>query len=409
MFRQVWILAGSQAIFQTVSILVMTIGGLAGEMLAPTPALVTLPIAAVSLGTVLATFPASIWMSRAGRKKGFCTGAGAGIVASILAVIALSIHSFTLLCVATFMVGIYQAFAQFYRFAAGEAAKKSYRTRAISLVMAGGIVAALMGPLLANAGSHLFSVPFLGSFLLMGIIALSGLALLSRLQMPAAETYEASGSISRPWLKVITQPAYAVALFSAASAFGIMVLAMTATPLAMKHHDYSLTQSATVIQIHVLGMFLPSFFTGRLIERFGIITVMMTGAGTLVLYILLALSGTGFSQFAGALFLVGLGWNFLYIGGTSLLATSFSLAEKGFAQAINDMSIFVFTLLCSLAAGKLLNAFGWEKMNFLLLPWVLFLMVPLAGLAFHNKRGISQPEHISQPCKHRTHAARKRK
>lgn len=227
--------------------------------------------------------------------------------------------------------------------------------------------------------------------------------------MPAAEKYEASGSISRPWLKVITQPAYAVALFSAASAFGIMVLAMTATPLAMKHHDYSLTQSATVIQIHVLGMFLPSFFTGRLIERFGIITVMMTGAGTLVLYILLALSGTGFSQFAGALFLVGLGWNFLYIGGTSLLATSFSLAEKGFAQAINDMSIFVFTLLCSLAAGKLLNAFGWEKMNFLLLPWVLFLMVPLAGLAFHNKRGISQPEHISQPCKHRTHAARKRK
>lgn len=386
MFRQVWILAGSQAIFQTVSILVMTIGGLAGEMLAPSPALATLPISAIMLGTVLTMFPASIWMNRAGRKKGFCTGTGAGVIASILAIVALNIQSFTLLCVATFMVGIYQAFAQFYRFAAGEAVRKSYRTRAISLVMAGGIVAALMGPLLANTGSHLFTVPYLGSFLLMGIMALAGLALVSRLQMPPAETGGTSPEPARPWWKVITQPAYAVALFSAASAFGIMVLAMTATPLAMKHHDYSLTQSATVIQIHVLGMFLPSFFTGRLIERFGVIAVMLAGSGALVLYILLALSGTYFSQFAGALFLVGLGWNFLYIGATSLLATSFSLSEKGIAQAVNDMSVFVFTFFCSLAAGKMLNTFGWEKMNILLLPWVILLMIPLVMLMLFNRR-----------------------
>lgn len=388
MFRQVWILAGSQAIFQTVSILVMTIGGLAGEMLAPSPALITLPIATVSLGTVLATFPASIWMSRAGRKIGFCTGAAAGIVASVLAVIALAVHSFALLCLATFMVGIYQAFAQFYRFAAGEAARKSYRTRAISLVMAGGVIAALLGPVLANAGSHLFPVPYLGSFLLLGIMALLGLGLLSRLQMPEQEKPDSREAIARHWVKVISQPAYGVALFSAASAFGIMVLAMTATPLAMKHHDYSLTESATVIQIHVLGMFLPSFFTGRLIERFGVITIMLAGAVSLILYILMALSGTHFFHFAGALFLVGLGWNFLYIGGTSLLATSFTMAEKGFAQAINDMSVFVFTLFCSLAAGKLLNTFGWEKMNLLLLPWILFLTVPLAALAIHRRRSL---------------------
>lgn len=394
MFRQVWILAGSQAIFQTVSILVMTIGGLAGEMLAPDPAFITLPIATVSLGTVLATFPASVWMSRAGRKRGFCTGAGAGVIASILAIVALTIQSFTLLCVATFMVGIYQAFAQFYRFAAGEAARKSYRTRAISLVMAGGVIAALLGPMLANAGSHLFTVPFLGSFLLMGIMALSGLVLISRLQMPPVETGDASQAPARPWWKVVTQPAYGVALLSAGSAFGIMVLAMTATPLAMKHHDYSLTQSATVIQIHVLGMFLPSFFTGRLIERFGVITVMLAGVGALVLYILLALSGTNFSQFAGALFLVGLGWNFLYIGGTSLLATAISPAEKGIAQAFNDMSIFVFTLFCSLAAGKLLNSFGWEKMNLLLLPWIIFLIIPLVTLFLFGRRS-GRIKHIS--------------
>ena len=393
MFRQVWILAGSQAIFQTVSILVMTIGGLAGEILAPSAALVTLPIAAISLGTVLATFPASIWMSRVGRKTGFCSGAAAGVVASVLAVIALIIHSFALLCVATFLIGVYQAFAQFYRFAAGEAAKKSYRTRAISLVMAGGIVAALLGPLLANAGSHLFAVPYLGSFLLLGVMALLGLGLLSRLQMPEPETTGDAVTVARHWLQVVSQPAYYVALFSAASAFGIMVLAMTATPLAMKHHAYSLTESATVIQIHVLGMFLPSFFTGRLIERFGVIKIMLAGAGSLFLYILLALSGTHFSQFAGALFLVGVGWNFLYIGGTSLLASSFTPAEKSFAQAINDMSVFVFTLICSLAAGTLLHTFGWEKMNLLLLPWVLFLTVPLAGLAFHTRRARKlQPE-----------------
>lgn len=386
MFRQVWILAGSQAIFQTVSILVMTIGGLAGEMLAPFPALATLPIATVSLGTVLATFPASLWMSRVGRKKGFCTGAAAGIVAGVLAVTALTLHSFLLLCLATFTVGIYQAFAQFYRFAAGEAVKKSYRTRAISIVMAGGVVAALLGPLLASRGSHLFSVPYLGSFMLLGLMALTGLGLLTRLQMPEQENTVTDSLPARHWLRVITQPAYCVALFSAASGFGIMVLAMTATPLAMKHHDYSLTQSASVIQIHVLGMFLPSFFTGRLIERFGVIRIMLAGVGAMLLYILLAMTGTQFSNFSGALFLVGLGWNFLYIGGTSLLATTFHPAEKGFAQAFNDMSVFVFTLFCSFAAGTLLNAFGWEKMNLIMLPWILLLAVPLSMLAWHRWR-----------------------
>lgn len=394
MFRQVWILAGSQAIFQTVSILVMTIGGLAGEMLAPFPSLVTLPIATVSLGTVLATFPASLWMSRVGRKKGFCTGTAAGIVAGVLAVTALTLHSFWLLCLATFTVGIYQAFAQFYRFAAGEAVKKSYRTRAISIVMAGGVVAALLGPLLASGGSHMFSVPYLGSFMLLGLMALMGLGLLTRLQMPEQETTVTDSLPARHWLRVITQPAYYVALFSAASGFGIMVLAMTATPLAMKHHDYSLSQSASVIQIHVLGMFLPSFFTGRLIERFGVIRIMLAGVGAMLLYILLALTGTHFSNFAGALFLVGLGWNFLYIGGTSLLATTFHPAERGFAQAFNDMSVFVFTLFCSFAAGSLLNAFGWEKMNLLLLPWVLLLTVPLIMLAWHlSRKEKSHPAH----------------
>ncbi|XUA21481.1 MFS transporter (plasmid) [Citrobacter sp. OP27] len=397
MHRQVLILAGSQAIFQSISVLIMTIGGLAGALLTPSPALSTVPLAMASLGTVLVMFPASLWMSRIGRKTGFITGALSGIMSAIISMAAMFQHSFILLCSGMFFLGIYQAFAQFYRFAAGEVVLPSFRTKAISLVLAGGVVAALLGPFLASFGSAFFSVSYAGSFLFMGIMASVGLLLLSRLQIPVQSRESSEHVITRSWKKVVFQPSYLVALFSGASGFGIMVLGLTATPIAMKHYGFDLPQIAAVIQLHILGRFIPSFFTGKLIDRFGVIKIMLAGILLMLAYIALAFSGITWGMFAVALILMGIGWNFLYIGGTSLLATTYTTGEKGVAQATNDMSVFIFSLLCSLGAGPLLNAYGWKTMHLLLVPWVLFIIVPLLWLAMRKKRQDNSEDEVTLP------------
>ncbi|EPD8213138.1 MFS transporter [Yersinia enterocolitica] len=385
MHRQVLILAGSQAIFQSISVLIMTIGGLAGALLTPNPSLITVPLSMASLGTVLVMFPASLLMSRIGRKTGFITGALSGMVSAVISMVAMIHHSFMLLCLGMFFLGIFQAFAQFYRFAAGEVALPAFRTKAISLVLAGGVVAALLGPFLASWGSDLFSMPYVGSFLFTGIMASLGLLLLSRLQMPAQPGDSSEQMAARPWKKVVSQPAYLVALFSGASGFGIMVLGLTATPIAMKHHGFDLSHIAGVIQLHILGRFVPSFFTGKLIDRFGVIKIKLTGVFLMLAYIALAVSGVTWEIFAIALILMGIGWNFLYIGGTSLLSTTYTTGERGVAQAINDMSVFIFSLLCSLGAGPLINAYGWKTMHLILLPWVLCLTMPMLWLALRKK------------------------
>lgn len=385
MHRQVLILAGSQAIFQSISVLIMTIGGLAGALLTPNASLITVPISMASLGTVLVMFPASLWMSRVGRKAGFITGTLSGVVAAIISIVAMIQHSFMLLCLGMLFLGIYQAFAQFYRFAAAEIAPPVFRTKAISLVLAGGVIAALLGPFLASIGSTLFSVAYMGSFLFMGILASLGLLLLSRLQIPMQSSDLTEQVLSRPWIKVISQPAYLVALFSGASGFGIMVLGLTATPIAMKHYGFDLSQIAAVIQLHILGRFIPSFFTAKLIDRFGVIKIMLVGILLLIAYIIVVLSGVTWGFFAAALILMGIGWNFLYIGGTSLLATTYSTGEKGVAQAANDMSVFIFSVICSLGAGPLLNLFGWKTMHFILVPWIICLAVPMLWLTWNQK------------------------
>lgn len=384
MHRQVLILAGSQAIFQSISVLIMTIGGLAGALLTPNASLITVPISMASLGTVLVMFPASLWMSRVGRKAGFITGTLSGVVAAIISIVAMIQHSFMLLCLGMLFLGIYQAFAQFYRFAAAEIAPPVFRTKAISLVLAGGVIAALLGPFLASIGSTLFSVAYMGSFLFMGILASLGLLLLSRLQIPMQSNDLTEQVLSRPWIKVISQPAYLVALFSGASGFGIMVLGLTATPIAMKHYGFDLSQIAAVIQLHILGRFIPSFFTAKLIDRFGVIKIMLVGILLLIAYIIVVLSGVTWG-FAAALILMGIGWNFLYIGGTSLLATTYSTGEKGVAQAANDMSVFIFSVICSLGAGPLLNLFGWKTMHLILVPWIICLAVPMLWLTWNQK------------------------
>ena len=379
--RQVLILAASQAIFQTASVLVVTVASLAAAEFARR-GLATLPIATMLLGTALITFPASMWMNRVGRKPGFVAGALLGASGGLTAAAGVWMGSLALLCMGTFLVGAWQAFAQFYRFAASEVASDDFRSRAVSYVLAGGVVAAFAGPWLARLGAPILQPAYLGSFFLVALVSLLGAGLLLNLRMPPPRPAAARSS-DRSWWEIVTQPTYAVALFAAATGGGVMVLAMTATPLAMAEHRHSLSSTAAVIQLHVLGMFVPSFFTGTIIARYGARPVMLAGVVILAGHILITLTGGGFGSFAAALVLLGLGWNFLYVGGTTMLTTTYTDAEKGRAQATNDMTIFVVATACSFAAGALLDAFGWTTMNLLLLPW---LGIAALALLWHGTR-----------------------
>ncbi|WP_313553851.1 MFS transporter [Stutzerimonas nitrititolerans] len=394
MHRQVLILASAQALFQIVSVAVMTIGGLAGAVIASSPRWATLPIAAMFLGTATMMFPASMWMARVGRRTGFLGGTLLGVAGGLVAALGVWQGSLILLSLGTFLIGTYQAFAQFYRFAASEVADDAFRPRAISLVLAGGVVAALIGPVLARLGGPLLQPEYLGSFLLIALTGLIATGVLLGFRIPAAvagaTAATAATAPGRPWQQVVLQPAYLVALFGAATGYGIMILGMTAAPIAMLQHGHELGTAATVIQLHVLGMFLPSFFTGSLIARFGVLRIMFSGVLLFLAYILMTLTGTGFMPFAVALTLLGIGWNFLYIGGTTLLTTTYTSGERARAQAINDMSIFAIGLTCSFSAGGLLETLGWVDTNLVLLPWLALTTLSLAWLGFRQPRMTEQ-------------------
>ena len=380
MHRQVFLLATAQALFQTVSVLVMTIGGLAGSILAPSPEWATAPIAAMFLGTAVSTVPASMWMTRVGRRIGFIAGASLGTLGGLFAAAGMLTSSLTLLCLGTFLAGTYQGFAQFYRFAAAEVASDAFKPRAISLVLAGGVVAALVGPLLARLGGDLLQPAYTASFLFLALASVLAVGVLLGVNVPRSVDTAEDRAAARSLKDIVRQPTYLVALFGAVTGYGVMILAMTATPLAMVHHNHGLGATATVIQLHVLGMFLPSFFTGSLIARFGVLRIMFTGIVLLTGHVLISLSGTGFYSFTAALILLGVGWNFLYIGGTNLLTRTYTTAERGKAQATNDLTIFVVGLLASLGAGVLQNSIGWQSLNLALLPWLAFAALAIIWL-----------------------------
>lgn len=390
MYRQVFILASAQALFQIVSVAVMTVGGLAGAMLASSPRWATLPIAMMFLGTAIMMFPASIWMSKVGRRTGFLCGTMLGIAGGLIAALGIWQSSLVLLSLGTFLICTYQAFAQFYRFAASEVADNAFRPRAISLVLAGGVVAAILGPLLARLGGPLLEPEYLASFLIIALVSLVATAVLLGFRLPPHAEAEAAATAQsadkgRPWQQIVFQPSYLIALFGAASGYGIMILGMTAAPIAMMQNSHELATAATVIQLHVLGMFLPSFFTGSLITRFGVLRIMFIGVLLFCGRVFFAVSGTDFTSFAAALILLGVGWNFLYIGGTTLLTTTYKPSEKARAQAINDLFIFIVGLVCSFSAGGMLEAIGWEKTNLSLIPWLVLIMLSLIWFTYRQR------------------------
>lgn len=372
------LLAAAQALFQSISVLIMTIGGLAGYMLAADKALATLPISAMTIGTAVTTIPASLLMARIGRRGGFIIGTLLGAIGGALSVLGLLLGSFWLFCLAHIVMGGYQGFAQFYRFAAADAASPEFRSRAISLVLAGGVFAAFAGPALANlTGGLALSGPFVAAYGGIILVTLGATLILSFIRVPPPPV-QGADEPARPLAMIARQPVFIMALGGAAVGYGVMIMAMTATPLAMVGHHHDLGATASVIRWHTLGMFVPSFFTGSLITRFGAPRIMLVGAALLAGHVIIALSGVDFLHFASALVLLGVGWNFSYIGGTALLTEAYRPSEKAKVQAANDFLILGVVVASSFASGELLHHLGWFGVNLTVLPFLAAIALGLA-------------------------------
>ena len=367
--KNVTVLAALQALLMTNNATAIALNGLAGYALAENKSLATLPVTGWVVGASLTTFFASLLMKRIGRKGGFTLGALVGIVGASICCVALYLANFWLFIAGTTVFGVYNAFGQYYRFAAADAAAHDFKAKAISYVLAGGLVGGIVGPTVSKWTKDALPTAFLGAYLTLIAFLCIVLVVIRLLDIPAPTEAEAKES-GRPLAAIVAQPAFVVAVLAAAFGYGVMNLLMTATPLAMGICGHPYSAAATVISWHVIGMFAPSFFTGSLIKRFGVLNVMLAGVVLNFVCIGIALAGIDVANFWAALFLLGVGWNFLYIGATALLTETYRPAEKAKAQGANDMLIFLTMATSSFSSGMLLEANGWQLLNYLAIPFV---------------------------------------
>ena len=365
--RNVFVLMIAQACYLSCSMTLVTFAGLAGEVLATNKAFATLPLSLVVLATALSTGPMSMLMQRRSRRFGFRLGAISGVAAALVAAYGVYSANFVLLCLGALLFGPFQSSAQYYRFAAAESVESSGAARAISLVLVGGLIGALVAPSLTRWFNEVFlPFNFLGAFIFTGIVSslvLIPAALFRPLEKPFVAGADAEPEDEgRPLSVILRTPTFVVAVLNAALGFAMMSFVMTATPLAMKACGL-LGQSPTVIQGHVIAMFLPSLFTGSLIQRFGILPILLLGHACFALAFLTALSGIEIMNFSVALIALGLGWNFCFVGGSTLLTKVHTEAEKGRVQGLNEFIVFATTATASLSAGVILEHFGWRLVN----------------------------------------------
>jgi MFS family permease len=383
-YRTVVLLALCQALLLTNSAGLISMMALVGYELTEVKAIATLAASTYVLGSAVATMPASLWMARVGRRTGFMTGALVNIGGCALAALALAWQSFALFCIASAVIGIYNAIGLQYRFAAAEIATGADRAKAISLVLAGGIVGGFLGPETTRLGRDLFAVPFLGSFVLLAAWAVVALAVQSRVHVPRPSIQERSAE-GRPLAAIVRQPVFIVAALSGALSYGLMNLLMVATPLAMSFCAHPYAQAALVIQWHVVGMYGPGFFTGHLIKRFGVLAVIAAGVAFMGGCVAVALSGDTVAHFLAALVLLGVGWNFMYTGGTTLLTESYAPAERAKTQGANEVIIFTTMGVSSLAAGALVSSAGWERMNLGAIPILAVALTAVGWLGMRRR------------------------
>ena len=383
------LLAILQALLLTNNVTTFLLGSLIGFALAPDGALATVPLLTFVIGAAMTALPISLLMKRMGRRFGFMLGVAIGFAGAGLCALAVLWESFFLFSLGTFLAGSYGASGQYYRFAAAEAVGASYSGRAISYVLAGGIVGAFLGPETATYTRDAFATTYLGPYLALMGFAVFAFALLLFFRFPEpVAAGDAEVAPARPLREVLAQPRIKVAILGAIIGYAVMNFLMTATSLAMSMHQHSGDDTAFVIEWHIVAMFAPSFFTGALIQRFGVMAIMSWGACFMIAAAIAAAAGTSVAQFWTALFLLGVGWNFLYIGGTTLLTTCHRPSERGKVQGLNDMLVFIGTGTSSLLSGALLYFVGWQTMVLATLP---LPVIALAVLAWASRRSSTAP------------------
>jgi MFS family permease len=382
--RNVGLLAVCQALLMTNNSTLIAINGLAGLALAPVSWLATLPVTCWVLGGAIATMLASLHMKRVGRQRGMTIGTLWGIVGALICAAAVALQSFWLLCFGTLVFGVYNAYGQYYRFAAADVASSDFRATAISLVLAGGLVGGILGPTTSRLTIDLLATKFVGAYLALIGFALVTMLLLRfiRIPTPSAAEQRVSG---RPLMVIAAQPKFLVAVLAGAIGYGVMNFLMTSTPIAMGVCGHPYGDAAFVISSHVVAMFAPSFVTGALIRRFGVLPVMFFGALLNVASIALALSGVSVPQFWGSLVLLGVGWNFLFIGATAMLTETYRPEERAKAQGANDMAIFVMMTISSLTSGMIVTSAGWERVNYAAAPMIAVVAILIAWLGLRQR------------------------
>lgn len=385
MNRNLWLLAICQGLFLTNNVTFIAINGLVGLALAPLGWMATLPVMGYVVGGALSTGLVARTQKRFGRKTSFQFGLVVAVLSALLCCYAAYSRNFWLLVAATVVAGYYNANAQLYRFAAAELALPAFREKAVSLVMAGGLIGAIAGPNLAAGTRTLTAVPFAGAYLALAGVALLAMALLAFIHFPPTPPQQAASG-GRPLREIMRQPVFIVAAAAGALGFGVMNLLMAATPIAMQVCGLPFSDAALVLEWHVIGMFAPGFFTGHLIKRFGTLPIMAIGLALNVACVLIALSGVELHQFLAALFLLGVGWNFLFTGATTLALTAYRPEEKDKAQGALNFCVFAVLALSSLASGVLVTTQGWTLLNLgSLLPLGL-TGAALAWLALQRRR-----------------------
>ncbi|EYD71673.1 MFS transporter [Limimaricola hongkongensis] len=397
--RNTAILVAAQAILGAQMPILFVIGGLVGAELSPNPCLATLPISLIVFGSMTTAPWLSPLMQRRGRRTGFVIGGLAGALGAALAALGLLIDSFAVLLLGSYVTGIYMSAQGFYRFAAADSASDSFRPKAISWVMAGGLGAAIIGPQLNKAVLDAFAVPFLGSYLAVMALNLGGLFLFLGLDLPVAPPADpkAAATPARSRRALLREPGILVAILCGMVAYGLMNLVMTSAPLAVVGMGHGHHHANDIVSAHVLAMFVPSFFTGHLIARFGAANIVGAGLVFLGLAGLTGLSGATLPLFYADLIFLGLGWNFGFIGATAMLTAEHRPAERGIVQGLNDTMVFGFVTLASLSSGGLMNcsgglpAQGWLSVNAAMFPALALAGGSLVWLRLRRARVTSAP------------------
>ena len=385
--RNVLVLSACQVLFGTGRSLLIATAPLIAYGIAENKGLATLPTSLVIIGTAVMTIPASLFMRRVGRRVGFIFGSFIGVVSGLLSAYAVFISDFWLFALSTFLFGFFSGFAQLYRFAAADVASEDFKSKAISLVLAGGVVAGFLGPESAKLGQNLVtSTPFVGAYLILTATTFASIFVLLFLDIPPLTSAERAGP-RRPISTIMMQPVFLAAALAAMISQGVMNFLMTASPIAMATCGLPFSDTAFVIEWHIFGMFAPGFFTGHLVKKFGEVKIIICGLFLQFVCVLVALEGIEVAHFWLSMFLLGVGWNFAFTAGTSLMTTAYRTSERAKTQGAMNFLIYGFVSIMSLSSGALVHYFGWSAVNFGALPFLVIAVIATLWYAISQNQG----------------------